>query len=130
MLVYILFLVFLFYLLILCIERWDFGHLCARQIVTKQSRSLTLRLQNKSGNGGLRNLGAITVHAEETVASKSVVEMVLRCSRLDNKDVFSKSVLILHSYYSCFFIWMHFILFCLFSIWKISHICFSARTLF
>ncbi|WVY94325.1 hypothetical protein V8G54_033413 [Vigna mungo] len=56
------------------------------KIVTKQSRSLTLRLQNKSGNGGLRNLGAITVHAEETVASKSVVEMVLRCSRLDNKD--------------------------------------------
>ncbi|XP_047152446.1 protein BONZAI 3 isoform X2 [Vigna umbellata] len=61
------------------------------EIVTKQSRRLTLRLQNKSGNGGLRNLGAITVHAEETVASKSVVEMVLRCSRLDNKDVFSKS---------------------------------------
>jgi len=72
---------------------------CARQIVTKQSRRLTLRLQNKSGNGGLRNLGAITVHAEETVASRSVVEMVLRCSRLDNKDVFSKSVLILHPIY-------------------------------
>ncbi|KAK8468724.1 hypothetical protein PHAVU_006G096100 [Phaseolus vulgaris] len=61
------------------------------EIVTKPSRRLTLRLQNKSGNGGLRNLGAITVHAEETVASRSVVEMVLRCSRLDNKDVFSKS---------------------------------------
>ncbi|KOM52906.1 hypothetical protein LR48_Vigan09g156500 [Vigna angularis] len=61
------------------------------EIVTKQSRRLTLRLENKSGNGGLRNLGAITVHAEETVASRSVVEMVLRCSRLDNKDVFSKS---------------------------------------
>ena len=67
--------------------------------MTKQSRRLTLRLQNKSGNGGLRNLGAITVHAEETVASRSVVEMVLRCSRLDNKDVFSKSVLILHPIY-------------------------------
>ncbi|XP_027931702.1 protein BONZAI 3-like [Vigna unguiculata] len=61
------------------------------EIVTKPSRRLTLRLQNKSGNGGSRNLGAITVHAEETVASRSVVEMVLRCSRLDNKDVFSKS---------------------------------------
>ena len=69
------------------------------QIVTKPSRRLTLRLQNKSGNGGSRNLGAITVHAEETVASRSVVEMVLRCSRLDNKDVFSKSVLILHPIY-------------------------------
>ncbi|XP_027351006.1 protein BONZAI 3 [Abrus precatorius] len=61
------------------------------EIVTKQSRSLTLRLQNKSGRGGLRNLGAITVHAEETVAARSAVEMILRCSDLDNKDVFSKS---------------------------------------
>jgi len=68
--------------------------------VTKRSRRLTLRLQEKNGNGGSRNLGAITVHAEETVASRSAVEMVLRCSRLDNKDVFSKSVLILHSHYS------------------------------
>ncbi|TKY61444.1 BONZAI 3 [Spatholobus suberectus] len=61
------------------------------EVVTKPSRSLTLRLQNKSGRGGLRNLGAITIHAEETVASRSAVEMILRCSHLDNKDVFSKS---------------------------------------
>ncbi|KAG5044339.1 hypothetical protein JHK87_008254 [Glycine soja] len=62
------------------------------EIATKPSKSLWLRLQNKSGHGGLiRNLGEITVHAEETVASKSAVEMVLRCSHLDNKDVFSKS---------------------------------------
>ncbi|KAG4928870.1 Protein BONZAI 3 [Glycine soja] len=61
------------------------------EIVTKPSRSLSLRLQNKSGHGVLRNLGAITIHAEETVASKSAVEMVLSCSHLDNKDVFSKS---------------------------------------
>ncbi|KAL2338232.1 hypothetical protein Fmac_012678 [Flemingia macrophylla] len=39
-------------------------------------------LQNNSSCGGLRNLGTITVHAEETVASRSAVEMVLRCSHL------------------------------------------------
>ncbi|XP_057439433.1 protein BONZAI 3 [Lotus japonicus] len=62
------------------------------EIVTKQSRSVTLRLQNRTGRGGLiRNLGAITVHAEETAAAKSAVEMIFRCSHLDNKDVFSKS---------------------------------------
>ncbi|KAK7296167.1 hypothetical protein VNO77_50617 [Canavalia gladiata] len=61
------------------------------EIVTKPSRRLSLRLQNKSGHGGLRNLGAITVHAEETVASRSTFEIVLRCSHLDNKDFFSKS---------------------------------------
>jgi len=87
---------FLCYLLILVHWELRFWTLCARQIVTKASRRLTLKLQNKSGNGRLRNLGAITVHAEETVSSRSVVEMILRCSRLDNKDVFSKSVLILH----------------------------------
>ncbi|KAK7284308.1 hypothetical protein RJT34_19053 [Clitoria ternatea] len=61
------------------------------EIVTKPSRSVTLRLQNKSGHGVLRNLGEITVHAEETFAARSAVEMVLRCSHLDNKDTFSKS---------------------------------------
>ncbi|XP_020204564.1 protein BONZAI 1 isoform X2 [Cajanus cajan] len=61
------------------------------EVVTKASSRLTLRLQNKSGLGGSRNLGTITVHAEETVASRSAVEMILRCSHLDNKDVFSKS---------------------------------------
>ncbi|KAJ1417080.1 von Willebrand factor, type A [Sesbania bispinosa] len=61
------------------------------EIVTKPSRSLTLRLQNKSGHGDIRNLGTITVHAEETVAARSAVEMTFRCSHLDNKDIFSKS---------------------------------------
>ncbi|KAH1071582.1 hypothetical protein AAZX31_03G221700 [Glycine max] len=61
------------------------------EIVTKPSRSLSLRLKNKSRHDVLRNLGEITVHAEETVASRSAVEMVLRCTHLDNKDFFSKS---------------------------------------
>ncbi|GMN25202.1 hypothetical protein TIFTF001_000847 [Ficus carica] len=61
------------------------------EIVTKQSRSLTLNLHNKNGRGGSRNLGTLTVHAEETVASKSVVDIKFRCSNLDDKDLFSKS---------------------------------------
>ncbi|XP_062143737.1 protein BONZAI 3-like isoform X2 [Alnus glutinosa] len=61
------------------------------EIVTKQSRSLTLNLHNKNGKTGLRNFGALTIHAEETVASRTAVEMIFRCSHLDNKDLFSKS---------------------------------------
>lgn len=65
------------------------------QIVTKKSRSLTLNLDNQNGHvGGSRNFGTLTVHAEETVASRSVVEIVFRCTNLENKDLFSKSVCI------------------------------------
>ncbi|KAI8555827.1 hypothetical protein RHMOL_Rhmol05G0204300 [Rhododendron molle] len=62
------------------------------KIVTKQSRSLTLKLLNKKGQAGLVNLGTITVHAEETMAARNAVEIAFRCSHLDNKDLFSKSV--------------------------------------
>ncbi|KAK9292209.1 hypothetical protein L1049_020171 [Liquidambar formosana] len=61
------------------------------EIVTKQSRSLTLNLQSKNGHRGLKNLGTLTVHAQETVASRKAVEMTFRCSHLENKDVFTKS---------------------------------------
>ncbi|CAI8615515.1 unnamed protein product [Vicia faba] len=61
------------------------------EIVTKPSKSLTLKLQNKSENRSQRNQGAITIHAEETVAARSAVEIIFRCSHLDNKDRFSKS---------------------------------------
>ncbi|KAM4108515.1 hypothetical protein ACB094_03G050700 [Castanea mollissima] len=61
------------------------------EIVAKQTRSLTLNLNNKNGHMSLRNLGALTIHAEETVSSRSCVEMVVHCSHLDNKDLFSKS---------------------------------------
>jgi len=60
--------------------------------VTKQSRSLTVKLQNKRWNSGQRQQGAITIHAEETVAARSAVEIIFRCSHLDNKDILSKSV--------------------------------------
>ncbi|KAK3023662.1 hypothetical protein RJ639_043543 [Escallonia herrerae] len=59
-------------------------------IVTKKSRSLTLNLHNRNGHA-LKILGTLTVHAEETAASRNAVEMTLRCSQLDNKDMFSKS---------------------------------------
>ncbi|KAA8536924.1 hypothetical protein F0562_029402 [Nyssa sinensis] len=61
------------------------------EIVTKQSRTLTLNLHNKNGHGGLKDLGTLTVHAEETVASRNVVEITFRCSHLENKDLFSLS---------------------------------------
>ncbi|GFY94832.1 calcium-dependent phospholipid-binding Copine family protein [Actinidia rufa] len=61
------------------------------KIVTRQSWSLTIKLHNKNGHASLRNLGTITVHAEETIASRNAVEIKFRCSHLDNKDLFSKS---------------------------------------
>ncbi|XP_050380117.1 protein BONZAI 3 isoform X2 [Argentina anserina] len=74
------------------LEDQDFlgeGSCVLSEIVTKQNRSLTLNLNNRSGRG--RNLGTLTVHAEETMASKSVVEIKFRCSQLENVDLFSKS---------------------------------------
>ncbi|XP_059598763.1 protein BONZAI 3 isoform X4 [Vitis vinifera] len=61
------------------------------EIVTKQGQSLTLDLHNRNGNRGLKNLGKLTVHAEETVASRNAIEVIFHCSRLENKDLFSKS---------------------------------------
>ncbi|KAJ9682159.1 hypothetical protein PVL29_018174 [Vitis rotundifolia] len=59
--------------------------------MTKQGQSLTLDLHNRNGNRGLKNLGKLTVHAEETVASRNAIEVIFHCSRLENKDLFSKS---------------------------------------
>ncbi|XP_072996556.1 protein BONZAI 3-like isoform X2 [Typha latifolia] len=65
------------------------GASCAlSQIVTRQDRSLTLNIQ--SGPSGM-HLGTITVHAEESVASRIAVEMTFRCLNLQNKDILSKS---------------------------------------
>ncbi|KAK4795230.1 hypothetical protein SAY86_013224 [Trapa natans] len=61
------------------------------EIVTKQSRSLTLELHNKYGHADSRNLGTLTIHAEEPVALRTVVEITFHCTNLDNKDLFSKS---------------------------------------
>ncbi|KAJ0080486.1 hypothetical protein Patl1_22783 [Pistacia atlantica] len=61
------------------------------EIITKPSRTLTIKLGNKNRPGVPRNLGTLSVHAEETVASKSAVQIAFRCSRLENVDLFSKS---------------------------------------
>ncbi|GER49043.1 calcium-dependent phospholipid-binding protein [Striga asiatica] len=60
------------------------------EIVTRRDRSLTLNLRSRDVRG-TRNLGKLTVLAEETVASRNTVEITFRCSNLVNKDVFSKS---------------------------------------
>ncbi|KAH9754606.1 protein BONZAI 3 [Citrus sinensis] len=61
------------------------------EIVTKQNRTLTLKLHNNYGLRVSRNFGTLSVHAEETVASKSAVEIAFCCSHLQNVDLFSKS---------------------------------------
>ncbi|WOK93562.1 protein BONZAI 3 isoform X1 [Canna indica] len=60
------------------------------EIVTKPNRSLTLNLQQKIGHSGSYS-GTVTLHAEETVTSRIAAEIIFRCSKLENKDVFSKS---------------------------------------
>lgn len=59
--------------------------------MTKPNRSLTLNLQQKNGHHNAHS-GTITIHAEEPVASRTAFEIIFRCSKLENKDVFSKSV--------------------------------------
>lgn len=60
------------------------------EIMTRGSRSMTLKLHGRNGHD-VGNVGLMTVHAEETIASKMAIEMRFRCSNLDNKDRFSKS---------------------------------------
>ncbi|KAJ0079554.1 hypothetical protein Patl1_22786 [Pistacia atlantica] len=63
------------------------------EIITKPSRTLTIKLGNKNKPGVPRNLGTLSVHAEETVASKSAMQIAFRCSRLENVDlVFQKCI--------------------------------------
>ncbi|KAK7850104.1 protein bonzai 1 [Quercus suber] len=52
-------------------------HNVPMKIVTKQTRSLTLNLNNKNGHMSLRNLGTLTIHAEETISSRTCVEMIV-----------------------------------------------------
>ncbi|KAF5476480.1 hypothetical protein F2P56_003232 [Juglans regia] len=64
------------------------------EIVTKSNRSLTLdlvRREESSRSTRPRNYGKLTVHAEECISSKTTTEMILRCSDLEYKDLFSRS---------------------------------------
>lgn len=65
------------------------------QIVIRSNKLFTLDLaQHEDGLKAAhpRVLGKLTIHAEESVSSKTTTEMTLRCSDLENKDLFSKSV--------------------------------------
>uniref|UniRef100_A0A2P2M5V4 Copine n=1 Tax=Rhizophora mucronata TaxID=61149 RepID=A0A2P2M5V4_RHIMU len=63
------------------------------EIVTKKDRSLTLNLVHREGStlsSDRRHCGQLTVHAEECSNSKITTEMILRCSDLEHKDLFSR----------------------------------------
>ena len=59
--------------------------------MTKQGHNLTLDFHNINGNKGLKNLGKLTIHAKETIASRNAIDVIFHCSHLENKNLFSKS---------------------------------------
>ncbi|XP_047945548.1 protein BONZAI 1-like isoform X3 [Salvia hispanica] len=59
------------------------------KIATKLYRTVTIDLAREEVS--TRKCGQLTVYAEESVTSKTTVELVLRCSDLESKDLFSKS---------------------------------------
>lgn len=48
--------------------------------------------EQSSGQARAHKFGKLTVFAEESISSKTTVELKLRCSELESKDLFSKSV--------------------------------------
>ncbi|KAF8408488.1 hypothetical protein HHK36_007643 [Tetracentron sinense] len=64
------------------------------EIVTKPTRSLTLNLvhrEESTRSSRPQKLGELTVRAEECFSSKTTTEIVLRCSDLQYKDLFTKN---------------------------------------
>uniref|UniRef100_A0A6N2KVY4 C2 domain-containing protein n=1 Tax=Salix viminalis TaxID=40686 RepID=A0A6N2KVY4_SALVM len=64
------------------------------EVVTRPSRSLTLDLvyrEDPMVSGNPRRCGQLIVHAEECISSKTTTEMILKCSNLEYKDLFSRS---------------------------------------
>ncbi|KAG8652755.1 protein BONZAI 2 isoform X2 [Manihot esculenta] len=62
------------------------------EILTKSNRSLTLDLLQKEDStvSSHSPCGQLVVHAEECFSSKTTTEMILRCSDLEHKDLFSR----------------------------------------
>lgn len=82
------------------------------QIVTKTNRTLTLNLAHLEDSAiASHSRGQLVVHAEECISSRTTTEMILRCSDLEHKDLFSRIVWF-KVYFSLFF-FLHF--FCLLS---------------
>ncbi|KAK7399288.1 hypothetical protein VNO78_10469 [Psophocarpus tetragonolobus] len=64
------------------------------EIITKLDRSMTLDLRRREDSvrsTQSQNCGKLLVHAEECVSSKTTIEMILRCSDLEYRDLFSRS---------------------------------------
>ncbi|KAH6806736.1 hypothetical protein C2S51_031567 [Perilla frutescens var. frutescens] len=63
------------------------------EIATKVDRASTLNLacEEVSAPAHTRICGQLTVYAEESVVPETTVELVLKCSDLESKDLFSKS---------------------------------------
>ncbi|KAL5174150.1 Protein BONZAI 1 [Glycine soja] len=64
------------------------------EIITKFDRSMTLDLHRREDSirsTQSQNCGKLLVHAEECVSSKTTIEMILRCSDLEYRDLFSRS---------------------------------------
>ncbi|XP_051115283.1 protein BONZAI 1 [Andrographis paniculata] len=63
------------------------------EIITKRNRILALNLSRDGVSVPSHNKknGQLMVYAEECVASRTTVELILRCSDLESKDLFSKS---------------------------------------
>ncbi|KAK3403621.1 hypothetical protein EUGRSUZ_K00066 [Eucalyptus grandis] len=64
------------------------------EIITKSNRSLTLDLTHGEEYTGLscpQNCGRLALHAEECISSKTAAEMILRCSELEHKNLFSRT---------------------------------------
>lgn len=73
------------------------------QIVTKPNQTLTLDLVHRKDTlGRHQHCGKLTVHAEESISSKTTTEIIFRCMDLELKDLFSRSVWVISS--SLFFL--------------------------
>ena len=66
------------------------------QVITKSNRTIALELMRKEGAAAAQTRpqshGKLIIHAEESLASKTTTEIVLRCLNLESMDHFSKSV--------------------------------------
>ncbi|CAK9204572.1 unnamed protein product [Sphagnum troendelagicum] len=61
------------------------------EIVMAPNQKFTVPLHGQGERVHQHDWGSLTITTEEMVKSKSLVEIVVRCAELDNKDLFSKS---------------------------------------
>ncbi|KAJ7555603.1 hypothetical protein O6H91_05G046500 [Diphasiastrum complanatum] len=65
------------------------------EVVTAAGQTLTRELQKRKeqieADGHIQELGSLSIKVEETIHSKSLVEIIFHCTELDNKELFSKT---------------------------------------